>query len=63
MRHYREALPGKPSQEAFAETCGLHRTYVGLIERGERAITIETGRKVATALGVKLSALLQQVGE
>lgn len=62
LRSLREALPGRPSQEEFAELCGLHRTYIGLIERGERAITIETGRKVAKALGVKLSDVLRKIG-
>jgi transcriptional regulator with XRE-family HTH domain len=49
------------SQEAFADHCGLHRTYIGSIERGEKTITIETANKLACALGLSLSQLFQQV--
>jgi transcriptional regulator with XRE-family HTH domain len=43
------------SQEDFADLCGLHRTYVGSIERGEKAVTIVTASKIAEALGIPLS--------
>ncbi len=46
------------SQEEFADLCGLHRTYIGLIERGEKTITIETAQKIAMALKMPLSQLL-----
>jgi transcriptional regulator with XRE-family HTH domain len=45
------------SQEAFAEQCGLHRTYIGAIERGEKTVTIETANKLAHALSIPLSQL------
>lgn len=45
------------SQEVFADLCGLHRTYIGLIERGEKTITIETAQKIAMALKMPLSQL------
>ncbi len=45
------------SQEEFADLCGLHRTYIGLIERGEKTITIETAQKIAMALKMPLSQL------
>lgn len=46
------------SQEAFADRCGLHRTYVGGIERGERNVSFANLLRVAHALGVRPSELL-----
>ena len=46
------------SQEELAEVCGLHRTYVGSIERGERNVTLSTLEVFASALGVSVTALL-----
>jgi len=46
------------SQEALADVCGYHRTYVGGIERGERNITIATLEALAGALGVAPQSLL-----
>jgi transcriptional regulator with XRE-family HTH domain len=46
------------SQEAFAERCDLHRTYVGAIERGERNFAIDNLETIAAALGLSLSDLL-----
>lgn len=45
------------SQEAFADLCGLHRTYIGSIERGEQNISLENIEKVATTLGISLAEL------
>ncbi len=45
------------SQEGLAHVCGLHRTYVGAIERGEKTMTITTAAKFARALGMSLSEL------
>jgi len=45
------------SQEAFADACELHRTYIGSIERGEKTVTIETATRLAKALGMTLSEL------
>ena len=51
----------KLSQEAFAEAVGVHRTYVGFIERGEKSITVETANAISLALGVNLSTLFEEV--
>jgi transcriptional regulator with XRE-family HTH domain len=47
------------SQEDLAEAAGLHRTYVGMIERGEKNITVLSATRIARALGVSLSSLIK----
>jgi len=46
------------SQEAFASACGVHRTYMGAIERGERNVSLMNIIRVADCLAVKPSELL-----
>jgi len=46
------------SQEEFAHVSGLHRTYIGQIERGEKNISFGNLSKVASVLGVTLAELL-----
>lgn len=46
------------SQEELAELAGVHRTYVGMLERGEKNATIYNIERVAKALRVEPSALL-----
>lgn len=43
------------SQEELAERCGVHRTYIGSIERGEKSPTLNTMVKFAKGLGLSLS--------
>lgn len=50
------------SQEQFAELTGHHRTYIGFLERGERTPNIATLQRVAEALELKLSVLLDHAG-
>lgn len=50
------------SQEDFADECGLHRTYVGAVERGEKTVTIETANKIVKALGLSLADFFRQIG-
>lgn len=45
------------SQEKLAEKAGVHRTYIGMIERGEKNITLENIEKVCKALRLKLKDL------
>ena len=48
------------SQERMAEKCGLHRTYVGAIERGERNVTLDTLQQLASSLGVTSAELITE---
>ena len=42
------------SQEELAFECGLHRTYIGAVERGEYNVTLLTLRTITNALGISL---------
>lgn len=46
------------SQEELGEKAGVHRTYVGMIERGEKNITLLNIEKFSRALGVRISVLV-----
>jgi len=48
------------SQEEFAEQCGLHRTYIGGIERGERNVGLINIERIAVALRVSIADLFEQ---
>lgn len=45
------------SQEKLAIKAGVHRTYIGMIERAEKNITLENIEKVAQALGLRVKEL------
>lgn len=50
------------SQEALADKSGLHRTYVGSVERRERNVSLSTLAVLGHALGVTPAALLSRRG-
>ena len=49
------------SQEVLAEKADLHHNYVGELERGEKAATIDTLVKIAKALGVRVGDLVRDI--
>ncbi len=49
------------SQEEFADMCGLDRTYIGGIERGERNVSLMNIHRIARGLRISLSALFKDV--
>jgi transcriptional regulator with XRE-family HTH domain len=59
LRAKRESLG--ISQEEFSFEVGLHRTYIGSIERGEKNITINSLLKIANRMGLKLSQIFKEV--
>ena len=50
------------SQEKLAELVDCHRTYVGMVERGEKNIRLFTLKSFASALGCLPSDLLKKIG-
>ena len=56
LRKYRTALG--ISQEAFAEKCGLHRTYISAVECHRRSISLENIQRIADALNIEAYKLL-----
>jgi len=47
------------SQEGLASRAGVHRTYIGMIERAEKNITLENIEKIAKALEISLDDLMK----
>ena len=59
MRELRTAQ--RLSQEVLAQKAGLHRTYIGGIERGERNISLENIQKIAQALNCTICQVFETV--
>jgi len=53
-----ERLKRNISQEKFAEKVGVHRTYIGMIERAEKNITLKNIEKFAKAFNIPINELL-----
>lgn len=49
------------SQESFADECGLDRTYMGGIERGERNVALRNIERIAEALGISIAELMRDI--
>ncbi|MEW4565776.1 helix-turn-helix transcriptional regulator [Bremerella sp. JC770] len=47
------------SQESFADTCELDRTYIGGIERGERNLALRNIERIANTLGISMAELME----
>lgn len=60
IRSYR--LQNGLNQEELSEKCGLHPTYIGQVERGEKNATIESISKIANGLSLSLSKLFENIG-
>lgn len=58
IRNYR--IGKKMSQEELAEKCGLHPTYIGQVERGEKNATLESIRKITQGLSITMSVLFKK---
>ena len=58
LRAYR--LERGLSQEAFADQLGVHRTYMGGVERGERNLALKSLERMAEQIGVEVLTLLQK---
>ena len=61
LRSYRQAQ--SLSQERLAEMAGLHPTYIGQVERGEKNLTIESLEKITAALQVPMASVFELVEE
>jgi transcriptional regulator with XRE-family HTH domain len=58
IKGYRKGM--KISQDELGALCGLHRTYVGGIERGERNVSYANILRLAGAVGLRASELLSR---
>ncbi len=49
------------SQEEMGEASGMHWTYIGQVERGERNLTLQSIQKISKAFKVKISVLFEGI--
>lgn len=61
LRSYRIALG--LSQEKLAERAGLHPTYIGQVERGEKNLTIESLEKITSSLDIPMANVFDKIEE
>ncbi len=57
----KERLKRNLSQEDLAARVGVHRTYIGMIERAEKNITLKNIEKIASALNIKIYELFKEI--
>ena len=60
IRYYRKEK--HLTQENLAEICGLHPTYIGQLERGEKNATVESVYRIAKGLNIPFSKLFENMG-
>jgi transcriptional regulator with XRE-family HTH domain len=48
------------SRASLAERAGLHQTYIGLLERGQRSPNLDTAKAIAVALGISLAQIIEE---
>ena len=58
VKKHREAR--KLSKAALAKKAGLHQTYIGLLERGERSPNLDTAKAIANALEISLGRMITE---
>ena len=56
-----ERIDKKMTQEELAERAGLHPTYIGQVERGEKSLTITSLEKIVERLGISFSDLFENI--
>lgn len=54
-------LEKKLSQEDLAHLCNLHRTYIGMIERAEKNLTLLNIKKISDALEIHINKLMEDI--
>lgn len=56
-----ERLKQNLSQEELASRAGVHRTYIGMIERAEKNITLENIKKISKALNLQIEYMFKNL--